>query len=626
MHRLLRRQLRKVGSDASAVPDARQWAALLDLVSAAYDQADNDRYTLERSLQISSDEMQEMLQRQKTTSEGRLHALVNALPDQVFMLDEDGRYVEVIAGGSEGLSPPAGELRGCLMADIMPADRACLFLEAIRRALDGYALQLIEYEQPVASATRVFEGRVMPTGLRVNGLQTVVFVARDVTELAESRDKLRHVANHDALTGLPNRGLLEARLVQAVARARRHDRHGALIVLDLDRFKQINDSLGHPVGDRLLQEVAGRLQRACRREDTLVRFGGDEFIVILEDMDTPTQAGVVAQHLLEVFAEPISLAGFDLDVTASIGISVFPDNGGDADALLRQADSAMYAAKEAGRNQYSFYTEELGSNVMTYLALESSLRKAIAGDELLLLYQPQFRLSDQSLFGVEALVRWPTADPAHRSPAAFIPVAEMSGLIEPLGLWVLDEACRQAAHWHRIGFDFDHIAVNLSSRQLNNPRLAEQVVEILARHGVTGGDLEFEITESMVVQEGGVAHRNLEAFAGMGIGLAIDDFGTGHSSLVNLKRFPLSRLKIDRSFVDGLGDDPNDEAITAASIALARGLGLEVVAEGVETLQQAEFLRRQACEVVQGYFYARPMAAEEIERHFAVAPAVGRGL
>ncbi len=616
MHRLLSRQLRKLSLDGSSRPDQQQWETLVNKISGTYQQADDDRYLLERSLQISSDEMQELFQRHKATAEGRLQALVNALPDLVFMLDEDGRYVEVIAGEEGRLYLPSSDLKGCLLSEIMPDDNATFFMAAIHQALRSNNLHIVEYQLEVPAGNRVFEGRIMPTGMKVDDRQTVVFLARDVTELARSRDELEHMATHDGLTGLPNRSLLGERLAQAVSRAKRLGSQGALLVMDLDRFKQINDSLGHPVGDSVLKEVADRLLTVCRMEDTVARFGGDEFILILEDLQNTAHCGSIANNILDAFAKPIKPGSFELDVTASIGIAVFPDDSDDSNTLLKQADSAMYVAKEAGRNQYSFYTEDLGNNAMAYLALESRLRKAIISQDLALVYQPQFRLSDGIMVGVEALVRWPTADPEHRSPEQFIPVAEMSGLIEPLGLWVMDEACRQAAYWLGTEFAFGRMAINLSSRQLNNPHLVEQVEKILDKHQLTGDALEFEITESMVVQEGGIAHSNLETFGAMGISLAIDDFGTGHSSLVNLKRFPLNHLKIDRSFIDGVGIDPNDEAIAGATIALARQLGMKVIAEGVETREQASFLKGHQCDTVQGYLYARPMPASKITERF----------
>ncbi|OQX34018.1 MAG: hypothetical protein B0D96_10440 [Candidatus Sedimenticola endophacoides] len=376
----------------------------------------------------------------------------------------------------------------------------------------------------------------------------------------------------------------------------------------------------------MLQRVVQRFKRVFRLEDTVIRFGGDEFVVIAEDLSTPADAEKIAGHVLDAFTAPVSLENIDLVVTASIGIALFPLDARDGSELLRHADSAMYLSKAAGRNQYSFYTQDLGSEALEYVELGSLLSRAIANRELALHYQPQFYLQSGELAGVEALVRWPGAGPERRHPGAFIPFAELSGLIEPLGLWVIDEACRQAAEWQREGFSFGRIAVNLSSRQLNNVQLWRQVRDLLDQHGIDGSRLEFEITESMVVQEGGTVHGNIEALASMGISLAIDDFGTGHSSLVNLKRFPLSRLKIDRSFVDGLGSDPNDEAIAGATIALARALGLEVVAEGVESGEQAAFLRQQGCQVVQGFRYARPLDPDELLQHFAAPVWGGNGV
>lgn len=621
MHRLLMRQLKKLGLEETSEPDAQQWATLIEQVSSTYEQADSDRYTLERSLQISSDEMQDLYKRQKASTEGRLHALVNALPDLVFMLDEDGRYVEVIAGDRDCLPLPAETIKGRLLSEVMPADTASIFRRAIKHSLRTNTLRVLEYEISVPAGKRIFEGRVAPTGLRVNDRQTVVFLARDITELTRSRNELAYIATHDALTGLPNRNILDERIVQAVARAKRMGNVGALMVLDLDRFKQVNDSLGHQIGDELLREVAQRLRRACRTEDTVLRFGGDEFVFILEDLKNSGNAGTIARHILDTFAKPVELAGFDIEVSASIGISIFPDGEEDSHELLRHADNAMYAAKEAGRNQFAFYTDELGGNALAYLALETRLRSAIENREMALVYQPQFRMLTGELVGLEALVRWPTADPEHRSPAAFIPVAEMCGLIEPLGLWVLDEACRRTAIWRRNGQMYGRVAVNLSCRQLNNPMLADQVEAALHRHGLPGRALELEITESMVLEKGAIAFKNINAFAEMGIGLAIDDFGTGHSSLVNLKRLPLTRLKIDRSFVSGVGEDHDDAAITAASIALAKQLGLEVVAEGVETESQERFLRDHACDVVQGFLFGKPMSADQIEQQFLVGQA-----
>ncbi|MEW8044676.1 MAG: diguanylate cyclase [gamma proteobacterium symbiont of Phacoides pectinatus] len=389
-------------------------------ISAAYRQSDDDRYLLERSLQISSDEMQALLQQQRATAEGRMQALVNALPDLVFMLDQEGRYVEVIAGDEAGLYLPADALKGRLLSEIVGPEQARFFLDVIRRALESMQLQVVEYQLNLKGGRRRYEGRVVATGLKVNGLHTVLFLARDVTELARSRDELQYMATHDELTGLPNRALLEGRLALAVVRAERSQRCGALMVIDLDNFKQINDSLGHHNGDRLLQRLVQRFKRVFRLEDTVIRFGGDEFVVIAEDLSTPADAEKIAGHVLDAFTAPVSLENIDLVVTASIGIALFPLDARDGSELLRHADSAMYLSKAAGRNQYSFYTQDLGSEALEYVELGSLLSRAIANRELVLHYQPQLYLQSGELAGVEALVRWPGAGCRWRSKTAHI--------------------------------------------------------------------------------------------------------------------------------------------------------------------------------------------------------------
>ncbi|WP_179117298.1 sensor domain-containing diguanylate cyclase [Solemya velum gill symbiont] len=394
MHRLLSRQLRKLDLTGSSLPDDVRWEALLQSISDTYQQADDDRYLLERSLQTSSDELQEMFQAQKATADGRLRALINTLPDLVFLLDEDGRYVDIISGDEHELVQPSMELKGKLLADVMSSEQASFFMDVIHRALETNTLQVVEYELAVQAGKRIFEGRVISTGLKVNDRKAVLFLARDVTELTKARNKLEHLATHDTLTGLPNRVLLENRLCQAVSRTKRTGKKAAVILMDLDRFKHVNDSLGHTVGDELLKEVSHRLKISCRAEDTVFRFGGDEFVIILEDLESAHHAGQAAKHFLDAFNDPLRLTEMELQISVSIGIAVVPDDGEEADILLRYADSTMYMAKEAGRNQYSFFTPELADNSANYLALEASLRKAISEHELVLRYQPQYSLED----------------------------------------------------------------------------------------------------------------------------------------------------------------------------------------------------------------------------------------
>jgi len=439
---------------------------------------------------------------------------------------------------------------------------------------------------------------------------------RCVSELKQSRQELEHIATHDSLTGLPNRILFQDRLQQAVSRSLRTGKPGAVLFLDLDRFKVINDSLGHQVGDELLIKVGDRLSTILRQEDTLARLGGDEFTLIVEQLDGEEQAMLVADKVLHAFKVPFEPGKYKLEITTSVGISIFPRDGTDVDALTKQADIAMYSAKEAGRNRYRFFTQDLTSSEYEFFSMEQDLRKALPQDELSLVYQPQFRLENNQLIGFEVLLRWSSPRRGEVRPVEFIPVAEITGLIEPIGKWVIEEACRQIVAWKHEGWDFGRIAINLSRRQLASSALIPALKEMLDRYGVDGRQLEFEITESSIIEQDDVAYRNLQQLDEMDIELAIDDFGTGHSSLVNLKRFPLSRLKIDRTFVKDVNKDVNDEAIIRATIALGQSLGMKVIAEGVETQPQLDFLRDVGCDEVQGYLLGKPVSARETEALF----------
>lgn len=614
MHRLLARQLRKLGLN-SGVPDQESWEQFKELVAETYDSADKDRYILERSLEISSEEMTALYQRQKSSYEARLHAILHAMPDVTFLFDEDGRYLEVMSGVQENLALPKEELKGKLIHDVFPADIADYFVETIRRSIDTGGLVVIEYSMDLGGAARWFEGRVLPASLSVDGKQTVVFLAIDITELKRSREELGYVATHDSLTGLPNRVLFQDRLQQAVTRTQRQGSKGALLFLDLDRFKVVNDTLGHLVGDKLLRQVGERLQAACRDTDTLARIGGDEFTLIVEDASNYEDFVGIAEKMLEVFSFPFAIEKYQLDISVSIGLSVFPQDGNEPEELIKHADTAMFAAKDAGRNTYRFYTQDLTDKAFEFFAMELSLQSALENNEFFLEYQPQYSLQTGKMVGVEALIRWQHPEKGLLSPAYFIGVAETTGHIHAIGRWVIREACNQQKAWREQGLADVTVAVNLSRKQLVLPDLVETVDAILADTGVDGNWLEFEITESAILEHNSIAHRNLDALHRKGIGLALDDFGTGYSSLVNLKQFPLSRIKIDRSFIRDVTRDANDEAIIRAIIALGDSFGLEVVAEGVETLEQRNFLMHEGCHQVQGFLYARPMPADAIVDH-----------
>ena len=434
----------------------------------------------------------------------------------------------------------------------------------------------------------------------------------DITQRKQAEQKIEHMAHHDPLTNLLNRFSLTERLSQALGLARRSERHLAVIFLDLDRFKTINDSLGHHVGDLLLYEVAGRLSESVRSSDIVSRLGGDEFVIVVPQV----QSGIAVAHIVSKIQTSLSrsflLDGHELHITPSIGVSVFPHDGESVEELMKNADAAMYHAKSQGRNNYQFFKHEMNATAHERLLLENDLRQAVEREEFLVYYQPQMDAATGRVIAVEALVRWQHPVRGIISPDQFIPVVEETGLIFPIGQMVLETACRQVATWLADGVPPVRVAVNLSARQFQQGDLPETVARILLDTGVPPALLELEITESVAMNRPKETIRHLLHFKYMGVELAIDDFGTGYSSLSYLKLFPVHRLKIDRSFVRDLENDANDAAIAAATIALAHTLGMEVVAEGVETSGQLEFLKEQHCDTIQGYFFSRPLPAAAV--------------
>jgi diguanylate cyclase (GGDEF)-like protein len=438
---------------------------------------------------------------------------------------------------------------------------------------------------------------------------------RAARELEQVNEQLQFLAHHDALTTLPNRAMLQRQMQQAISLAKRHGRGLALLFVDLDRFKDVNDSLGHGVGDALLRAVGERMLKTVRNEDLVARLGGDEFCVLLQDIGEPREAGVVAQKMIAELSEPWRVSGHDLYVAASIGIACMPQDGYDVDTLLRSADDAMYRAKEIGRGSFQFFSSGANRGAMSAVALASSLRRALANGEFALYYEPRIDTQSGQLVAVEALLRWRHPERGLLLPEHFLRFAEDSGLILPIGDWVLREACAQARRWAEIGFPIA-VSVNLSMRQLRNPDLPSQVRAALEGNALPPERLELEITESMAVQAPELVERSLRALSELGVRVSLDDFGTGHSALHYLKRFAINVLKIDQSFTAGLPADRYDAAIVRAIADLARGLELDVVAEGVRTRAQREFLLGIGCSACQGELFGAPCPAEDIRRQF----------
>lgn len=437
-----------------------------------------------------------------------------------------------------------------------------------------------------------------------------VAVFSDISERKASEERIRYLAQHDALTGLPNRFTLAVHLEHALARAERAGEKIGLMFIDLDNFKTINDTLGHAVGDLLLCEVARRITSAVRKADIVARIGGDEFVVVLESAHLPGDAGMVAQKILERMSEAVPVDGNELHTTPSIGIAIYPDDAANSEDLMKNADVAMYHAKSAGRNNYQFYAEHMNQAAAVRVQMEMRLRAAMATNEFSLHFQPQIDLSNGLVSGCEALIRWHNAELGWVSPASFIPLTEEIGLIVPIGEWVLRRACETAKGWLDAGIEFGCVAVNISPQQFRQRNFPQSVENILRETGLPAACLELEITESTIMETAETAIAMLVRLKSLGITLSVDDFGTGYSSLAYLKRFPIDRLKIDRSFVIDLETDSSDAVIATAVIALAHSLGLSVVAEGVESQGQSDFLREHGCDSVQGYFYCRPGPAD----------------
>jgi diguanylate cyclase (GGDEF)-like protein/PAS domain S-box-containing protein len=437
-----------------------------------------------------------------------------------------------------------------------------------------------------------------------------VAVVNDITDKKRAEQELRYLANYDTLTGLPNRALLSERLGRAIVRARRQETRVAVLFLDLDRFKDINDSLGHAAGDRLLKAAATRLQATVGAADTVARLGGDEFTVVLEDVESLPAVERMAREILAAFALPLEVdERHDVSITPSLGISLYPDHALVPTDLLKFADTAMYQAKAEGRNTYQIYNETMDAESRRRALVLASLRKALDRGEFQLLYQPRMALADGRITGVEALLRWNSTELGDIPPTVFVPLAEESGLILPIGDWVLDQACQTLKRWRAGGLTDISIGVNVSVLQLLRSNLPEHLKNVLRETGVPANRVELEVTESMVMQNAEQTTSVLNELRKIGVSLAIDDFGTGYSSLVYLKRLPIDTLKIDKEFIGDLTRDPDDEAITATVITMGHSLGLNVIAEGVETEQQLAYLREQGCDEIQGFWLSPPLDA-----------------
>ncbi|MCW8889987.1 MAG: EAL domain-containing protein [Sedimenticola sp.] len=495
--------------------------------------------------------------------------------------------------------------------------------EITRHSHADFLAKALEDKEPVPMPTpslllqadgeaHVVEGVLTPILDGQGGTHGMVIVFHDISDRQHLIRQLEFHSTHDHLTNLPNRMLLYDRATQSIAQARRHIEQVALMFLDLDRFKTINDSLGHQIGDQLLKLVAGRLSSVVRETDTVCRLGGDEFVILISEIDQCDFVGQVAEKVLDVLRAPFHVSGYVLTISASIGVSKFPEDADDVNRLLKHADLAMYQAKTRGRNNIQFFDRSMDQRAESRLSLENSLRLALKRDELQLYFQPKLAIASGRLTGFEALLRWHSREHGTVPPDRFIPIAEETGLIVPIGEWVINEACRQVSEWRQAGFSETPVAVNISLIQLTRVDLEKVLVDALHRNQLTPDLIELEFTESVLLQDFEMAMDVLQRLHGLGFTLTIDDFGVGYSSLNYLNRLPIDVLKIDRSFVNGACEDRDAEAIVRAVVNLSHDLDICVIAEGCETEQQLNYLKQIACDQVQGYLISRPMPAEEI--------------
>jgi len=556
----------------------------------------------------------------------RLGRILEHSSNEIYIFDAHTlRFVQVSEGALANLGFSMDELLALTPVDIKPGMTREQFNTLIQPLRSGER-EMVAFE----AAHRRKDGSLYPVEVRLQLSRTEnppVFVAiiQDITARKHAEARLVYLANYDTLTDLPNRVLLGQRLTKALEEAEYNERLVAVLFIDLDRFKVINDTLGHDSGDELLKVVARRLNEAVRPGDTVARYGGDEFVIVLAHVAHIDDVTRVVHKILGRLSPAITIGGRELFVTPSIGITLYPFDDRTGEELLRNADSAMFHAKEQGGNTFRFYTTELNARAERRLTLETSLRHALDRGEFELHYQPQVDLVSSQILGAEALIRWQHPDWGLVSPAEFIPLAEETGLILPIGEWVLAEACAQARAWHDAGHAGLRIAVNLSGRQLSQKDLPGIVASTLKRCGVVRGTLELEITESLLMQDLEQTADTLEALVALGVTVSMDDFGTGYSSLSYLKRLPIDVLKIDQSFVRDIGVDPDDAAIVQAIIAMAHSLGIKVVAEGVETAEQLAFLRQYRCDSMQGYYFSRPVPPEQFAELLRLKRRAGAG-
>jgi diguanylate cyclase (GGDEF)-like protein/PAS domain S-box-containing protein len=546
-------------------------------------------------------------------SEERYRTIIEQMKEWYFETDQEGKITFFNNIFADVLGYTQEELTGLNFQSLIKkedADSLSILFNQIfitGKPTRNFPYEFISTDGKVTSAEFSFFPKRDKEG-NVCGFRGV---GHDITERKHAEEKIQYQATHDALTGLPNRLMFSQLLNQAIKSARRYKRQFAVLFIDLDRFKIINDTMGHDAGDQLLQEIAARLKQTLRAVDVVARLGGDEFIVLIDEVSDSSHVSTVAHKIITSIIKPLTIMKQECRITASIGISIYPKDAEDEQSLMKNADMAMYLAKEEGKNNYQFYSEDIQSKSLERLSIEKNLRFALERNELSLHYQAQVDFKTNVIKGVEALLRWQNPYLGSVTPTQFIPVAEESGLIIPIGKWVMRTACAQNVAWQKQGLPPVCMAVNLSLRQLTDDNLIDDIRTALNDSGMTPNLLELEITESMVMHNPVRIIAVLTKIKTLGVRLAIDDFGTGYSSLAQIKHFPIDTLKVDRSFIRNVPQDVEDKAITEAIIAMGRTLSLTVIAEGVETIEQMNFLKDRSCDEMQGFYFSKPIIPEQ---------------
>lgn len=578
-------------------------------------------HLLEEELEEALREKAESLRR----SERKLRRIVDTVPALITASDASGRCI--IANTYRNQFAPRPISRHAHMEELFGSDYWRRHFPLDHQVLrTGQSIPAFEEEVvDAAGNARVFLTTKAPLASSGSEIDSVVTVSVDITERKEYERRLLHQANYDDITDMPNRVLVMDRLSHAIARANRNGMRVAVLFIDLDEFKKVNDTVGHSLGDHLLVQAAARIANSVRASDTVGRLGGDEFLVVLPDLGPDAYPEQVVRKILDELAKPFTIAGHEFYVGASIGVTIFPEDATAPEELLRNADAAMYRAKAAGRNTFHFFSPDISEQARRRVEMEAHLRHAVERDEISMVYQPLVSVESRRIIGFEALLRWRNPDLGLVPPDRFIPLAEETGLIVGIGDWVLRAACRQAAEWRQAYGLPLRMSVNVSYRQFVGTDFPADVARILHETGLPADALELEITERLLMKDGGHALEVLTALRDMGVRLAIDDFGTGYASIIYLKSYPFSTLKIDKVFVSDVADSGDGAALVAAMINMARELKLEVVGEGVETQPQLDFLRAQGCHLFQGYLFSRPCAPEDVESLEAFLNPGGRG-